>query len=70
MQAVITRGLESTSYPQVFDPEASRVDGKCASGLSETVQVFFSERLDDIARARSFCQDCPVGDTAHALAFT
>lgn len=63
MQAVTIRGLESLSSPQIFDPEAWRADAKCASGSSETVQLFFSEQLDDIARARSFCQDCRVRES-------
>lgn len=63
MQAVTIRGLESLGSPQIFDPEAWRSDAKCASGSSETVQLFFSEQLDDIARARSFCQDCEVRES-------
>lgn len=50
----------TTTNPQRFDPEAWRAQAKCASGSAESVELFFSEQLDDIARARAFCQDCPV----------
>jgi WhiB family redox-sensing transcriptional regulator len=50
----------AVTNPQIHEPEAWRADAKCASGSPESVQLFFSEQLDDIARARQFCQDCPV----------
>lgn len=34
----------------------------CASEEGALVDLFFSEQLDDIARAKTICQTCPVMD--------
>jgi WhiB family redox-sensing transcriptional regulator len=40
--------------------EPWRADARCADGSSALVDLFFSEQLDDILRAKAFCQGCPV----------
>ena len=49
--------LESTA---VIEEEPWRVDARCADTSSALVDLFFSEQLDDILRAKAFCQECPV----------
>jgi WhiB family transcriptional regulator, redox-sensing transcriptional regulator len=49
--------LESTA---VIEDEPWRADARCADGSSALVDLFFSEQLDDILRAKAFCVECPV----------
>ena len=40
-----------------------RVDrgaARCADGAATMVGLFFSDQLDEIARARAICRECPV----------
>ena len=37
-----------------------RVDARCRDGAASLTDLFFSEDLSDIARAKSFCAECPV----------
>jgi WhiB family redox-sensing transcriptional regulator len=36
------------------------VDARCRDGAASMVSLFFSEQLDDIARAKAICTLCPV----------
>jgi WhiB family redox-sensing transcriptional regulator len=36
------------------------VHGRCNDGSGDLAAAFFSERLDDIARAKRLCATCPV----------
>ena len=36
------------------------VDARCRDGAGSMVPLFFSEQLDDIARAKATCALCPV----------
>ena len=47
---------------EVIEDEPWRIDAKCADGTSALVDLFFSEQLDDILRAKAFCVECPVKD--------
>ena len=49
--------LEPTA---VIEDEPWRLDARCADGTSALVDLFFSEQLDDILRAKAFCVECPV----------
>jgi len=49
--------LEPTA---VIEAEPWRADARCADGTSALVDLFFSEQLDDILRAKAFCVECPV----------
>ena len=49
--------FESTA---VIEQERWRAQARCADGSSALVDLFFSEQLDDILRAKAFCQECPV----------
>ena len=57
--------LESTA---VIEEEPWRVDARCADTSSALVDLFFSEQLDDILRAKAFCVECPVKDECLAAA--
>ncbi|TML38105.1 MAG: WhiB family transcriptional regulator [Actinobacteria bacterium] len=35
-------------------------DARCRDGAGSMVPLFFSEQLDDIARAKAICARCPV----------
>ena len=37
-----------------------RVDARCRDGAASLTDLFFSEDIGDIARAKSFCAECPV----------
>jgi len=43
-----------------LDTERWRSDARCADSSSALVNLFFSEQLDDILRAKAFCVECPV----------
>jgi WhiB family redox-sensing transcriptional regulator len=50
----------ATEYTEAIAEETWRVDARCADTSSALVDLFFSEQLDDILRAKAFCQECPV----------
>ncbi len=42
------------------DREQLAVEALCNDGTGGSVALFFSEQLDDIARAKAICAQCPV----------
>lgn len=40
--------------------EEVRELGRCNDGTGNLTALFFSEQLDDIARAKAVCAECPV----------
>jgi WhiB family redox-sensing transcriptional regulator len=42
------------------DSEAVREQARCNDGTGQLTALFFSEQLDDIARAKAVCAECPV----------
>ena len=42
------------------EDEQWRVDARCRDGAASLTNLFFSEQLDDIARAKAFCGGCTV----------
>jgi WhiB family redox-sensing transcriptional regulator len=54
------RAMFATEYTEAIADETWRVDARCADTSSALVELFFSEQLDDILRAKAFCQECPV----------
>ena len=40
--------------------ESWRLEARCKDGSASLVELFFSEQLDDILRAKAFCRACPV----------
>ena len=40
--------------------EEVRAQGRCNDGTGNLTALFFSEQLDDIARAKALCGECPV----------
>jgi WhiB family transcriptional regulator, redox-sensing transcriptional regulator len=47
-------------YAVEFEDEAWRDEARCRDGSSALTALFFSEQLDDIARAKAFCRGCVV----------
>ena len=45
---------------EMTDTEAWRDEALCRDGSAALTELFFSEQLDDIARAKQFCRACPV----------
>ena len=45
---------------EIAEEEAWRADALCRDGSASLVELFFSEQLDDIARAKAFCRGCEV----------
>ncbi len=48
------------------DEDGRAVDwtaARCRDGGATAVELFFSEQLDDIARAKAICAECPVRQT-------
>ena len=43
-------------------------NAKCNDGTGNLVALFFSEQLDDIARAKAFCGGCPVQEACFEAA--
>ncbi len=50
------------------EEELWRVDARCADGAASLTPLFFSEALDDIARAKAFCAGCVVREQCLAAA--
>ena len=42
------------------EEELWRLDARCQDGAASLTPLFFSEALDDIARAKAFCAGCVV----------
>ena len=51
-----------------LDQEQWRAQARCRDGAGSLVALFFSEQLDDIARAKAFCQGCAVKEACLASA--
>ena len=45
-----------------FEDEEWREAARCRDGSAALTTLFFSEQLDDIARAKAFCRGCVVRD--------
>ncbi|MDQ1394889.1 MAG: WhiB family transcriptional regulator, redox-sensing transcriptional regulator [Acidimicrobiaceae bacterium] len=45
-----------------LDHEIDWNDARCRDGAATMVGLFFSEQIDDIARAKAICQLCPLMD--------
>jgi WhiB family redox-sensing transcriptional regulator len=58
--------LVATEDIQEVQEEAWRAQARCADSSSALVELFFSEQIDDILRAKAFCQECAVRE--HCLA--
>ncbi len=51
---------EDEEFDQGPDQEWLWANARCNDGTGHLVALFFSEQLDDIARAKAFCGGCPV----------
>lgn len=45
---------------EITEEETWRLEARCRDGSASLIDLFFSEQLDDIARAKAFCRACPV----------
>jgi WhiB family redox-sensing transcriptional regulator len=50
------------------DPAWVWANARCNDGTGDLVALFFSEQLDDIARAKAFCGQCPVREACFEAA--
>ncbi|MEN3314677.1 MAG: WhiB family transcriptional regulator, redox-sensing transcriptional regulator [Acidimicrobiaceae bacterium] len=51
---------------QEWFEDKTQTDGhlaRCRDGSGELVALFFSEQLDDIARAKAICAECPIRES-------
>jgi WhiB family transcriptional regulator, redox-sensing transcriptional regulator len=46
----------------IFEHSEWQTEARCADGSGTLVELFFSEQIDDINRAKAFCQECAVKD--------
>jgi WhiB family redox-sensing transcriptional regulator len=44
----------------IFEQNEWQSAARCADGSGSLVELFFSEQIDDINRAKAFCQECAV----------
>lgn len=42
------------------DQETVWAEARCKDGTGDLTALFFSEQLDDIARAKAICAECPL----------
>lgn len=55
------RGQWATAVEQVrAEPVDPFAEARCREGSASMVALFFSEQLDDIARAKAICAECPL----------
>ena len=52
--------IEELSAVEVEDAEVDWSRARCRDGSATMLGLFFSEQLDDIARAKAICALCPV----------
>ena len=50
---------QSDELDEVQEPDWQAL-ARCNDGTGSMVELFFSEQLDDIARAKAICAKCPV----------
>ena len=48
------------AFEDWLDEEPWRLEARCADSGASLTPLFFSEQLDDIARAKAFCAGCDV----------
>jgi hypothetical protein len=47
-------------YEELDERQRQWASARCNDGTGSLLTLFFSEQLDDIARAKTICTDCPV----------
>ena len=45
-------------------------EARCKSGSGQLVALFYSEHLDDIARAKAICAACPLREACFEIALS
>ncbi len=59
---------EDEEFDQGADQQWLWANALCNDGTGNLVALFFSEQLDDIARAKAFCGGCPVQEACFEAA--
>ena len=59
MYAETNQWTETEDVEAVLQPAQAR----CQDGAATMVGLFFSEQLDDIARAKAICNTCPLQES-------
>lgn len=59
---------ENEEFDQGQDQAWLWTNARCNDGTGNLVALFFSEQLDDIARAKAFCGECPVKEACFEAA--
>ena len=54
--------IEELSAVELEETEVDWSHARCRDGAATMLGLFFSEQLDDIARAKAICALCPVQD--------
>jgi WhiB family redox-sensing transcriptional regulator len=55
----VTAPIEAGPVETVREPDWQAL-ARCNDGTGSMIALFFSEQIDDINRAKAFCQECPV----------
>ena len=55
-------------YEELIAEDSWRREARCKDESAALTALFFSEQLDDIARAKAFCRACPVREACLAAA--
>jgi WhiB family transcriptional regulator, redox-sensing transcriptional regulator len=64
------RGSTAMFAIEITEDEPWRLEARCRDGSASLIELFFSEQLDDIARAKAFCRACPVREACLEAAKT
>ena len=59
---------DNEEFDQDPNQEWLWANARCNDGTGNLVALFFSEQLDDIARAKAFCGECPVKEACFQAA--
>jgi WhiB family redox-sensing transcriptional regulator len=59
---------DNEEFDQDEDQEWVWANARCNDGTGNLVALFFSEQLDDIARAKAFCAGCAVREACFQAA--
>ena len=67
-EQMLAERRENEEFDQGQDEAWLWANARCNDGTGNLVALFFSEQLDDIARAKAFCGGCPVQEACFEAA--
>ena len=59
---MLARSEESITRQDESPEELNWDDARCRDGAATMIGLFFSDQLDDIARAKAICAMCPLAE--------